>query len=775
MGASSPGHRPTGQAHFGGRIGPDWRDSEPWWPPQPAPPDGAPNIVLVVLDDVGFAQLGCYGSDIETPTFDGLAARGVRLANFHTTSLCSPTRACLLTGRNHHRSGMGRIAELAVGYPGYWGRPPRENGYLSEILRASGYATYAVGKWHLTPENEVSMAASRTTWPLARGFDRWYGFHGGETHQFVPALYHDNHAVRPPASIEDGYHLTDDLADRAIEFLSDLRAADSSKPFFLYLATAACHSPHQPPARWRERYRGRFSLGWDAWREQIFARQLASGLLPTSTVLSARPAWVPAWENLDKTERAVAARFMECFAGFLSHTDEQIARVLAFLADLGDADNTIVVVVSDNGASSEGGAAGSINDVRLLNMDPAGTEEMFARLDEIGGPLSHNNYPWGWTMAGNTPFRRWKREVHQGGVADPCIIYWPAGSVEPGGIRRQFTHAIDVLPTLAELAGIELPAQIDGVEQTALDGVSFGYLLPPGTQTAQERHETQYFEMFGSRAIYHQGWKAVTFHPVGPLYDDQDWNAPFDEDVWELYHVAEDPSESADLAGQHPGLVRELTALWWEQAERNQVLPLDNRVLWAVVDRQRGRHQAGDRFRYFPGRAQVPESAAVNVRNRSHAIIVDVTIPGVGPADGVLLAFGSALGGWSLHILGAKIRYVHNLYGKERHVIESGEPVGPGEHRIEYLFTKDEDLGGIGVLHCDGLEVGRGTVPRFTPAEFNGVGAGLTCGYEWGPAVGTGYTAPFPFPGTIRRAVIEPTGPVVRDLLAEVAAILSEQ
>jgi len=378
-------------------------------------------------------------------------------------------------------------------------------------------------------------------------------------------------------------------------------------------------------------------------------------------------------------------------------------------------------------------------------------------------------------MAGNTPLRRWKREVHQGGVADPCIISWPAGPVERGGIRRQFTHAIDVLPTLAELAGLELPDQIDGVEQASLDGVSFGYLLPPGTQAAPERHETQYFEMFGSRAIYHKGWKAVTFHPVGPLYDDQDWNAPFDEDVWELYHVAEDPSETADLAAQHPDLVSQLTALWWEEASRNQVLPLDNRVLWALASLKRGRHQVGDRFRYFPGRAQVPEPVAVNVRNRSHAITIDVAIPGAGATDGVLLAMGSALGGWSLHILGAQLRYVHNLYGKERHVIESGEPVGPGEHRIEYVFTKDEGPGGIGVLRCDGREVGRGTVATFTPAEFNAAGAGLTCGYEWGPAVGTGYTAPFPFPGTIRRAVIETTGPVVRDLLAELAAILSEQ
>ena len=759
---------------FGGRIGRDWRDSEPWWPAEPAPPAGAPNIVLVVLDDVGYAQLGCYGSDIQTPVLDGLAGSGVRLSNFHTTSLCSPTRACLLTGRNHHRSGMGRVADLAVGYPGYWGKPPRENGYLSEILRGAGYATYAVGKWHLSPEDETNMAASRATWPLARGFDRWYGFHGGETHQFAPALYEDNHSMRAPESMQDGYHLTDDLADRAIEFLSDLRAVDVDKPFFLYFATGACHSPHQPPPRWREHYRGRFDLGWDAWRAQIFERQLAAGLVPASTALSERPGWVPAWDSLDERDKEVAARFMECFAGFLSHTDEQIGRVLDFLGEIGDRDNTIVVVVSDNGASAEGGATGSINDVRMLNLDPASNEEMHERIDEIGGPLTHNNYPWGWTMAGNTPFRRWKREVHEGGIADPCIISWPVSAFDNGGIRLQFTHAVDVLPTLAELAGLALPAEIEGIEQSAIDGVSFAYLLGRDGATAPERHETQYAEMFGSRAIYHQGWKAVTFHPVGPLYDDQDPNAPFDEDVWELYHVRDDLAETVDLAAQHPDLLKALIERWWQEARRNQVLPLDNRVLWALVHPKPDHRRPRDLFRYFPGGAQVPESVAVNVRNRSHALTVDVTVTDRA-RDGVLLALGSALGGWSLHILDAKIRYVHNLYGKERHTIAAAETLVPGEHRIEFVFAKDEGLGGVGVLRCDGREVARDTIPRFTPSGFNGVGVGVTCGYEWGPAVGAGYAAPFPFAGTIRRATVETRGPVVRDPLAELEAILAEQ
>jgi arylsulfatase A-like enzyme len=760
---------------FGGRIGRDWHDSEPWWPPEPTPPAGAPNVLLVVLDDVGYAQLGCYGSDIETPVLDGLASEGVLLSNFHTTSLCSPTRACLLTGRNHHRSGMGRIAELAIGYPGYWGKPPRQNGYLSEILRAAGYATYAVGKWHLSPEDETNMAASRATWPLARGFDRWYGFHGGETNQFVPALYQDNHSARPPKSIEDGYHLSEDLADRAIEFVGDLRAVDASKPFLLYFATGACHAPHQPPARWLDRYRGRFDLGWDAWREQTFGRQLAAGLFPESTVLSQRPAWVPPWDSLSGEDKVVAARFMECFAGFLSHADEQIGRVLDFLADTRDLDNTIVVAVSDNGASSEGGPTGTINDVRMINLDPPSAAEMHSRLSEIGGPLSHNNYPWGWTMAGNAPFRRWKREVHEGGVADPCIVAWRRGGFDSGAIRGQFAHAIDVLPTILELAGVQPQAQLDGIAQSPLDGVGFGYLLAPGTAEAAERHETQYFEMFGSRAIYHKGWKAVTFHPVGPLYDEQNPNDPFDDDVWELYHVAADLSESRDLAGQHPERLRQLIDLWWAEAGRNQVLPLDNRVLWALLNPRPDHRRPRDVYRYFPGGAQVPESVAVNVRNRSHLIAVEIVVPDAGRTDGVLLALGSALGGWSLHILDGNVRYVHNLYGKERHVVCGAWPVTPGRHLVEYSFTKDSGPGGTGVLRCDGRELATQQIPQFTISGFNGVGAGLTCGYELGPAIGTGYTAPFPFAGTILRATVQPTSPVVRDPLAELEAILAEQ
>jgi len=698
------------------------------------------------------------------------------LANFHTTALCSPTRACLLTGRNHHRNGMGRVADLAMGYPGYWGMIPRENGFLSEILRAHGYASYAVGKWHLTPDDEVSMAASRASWPLGRGFDRWYGFHGGETHQFAPALYHDNHAVLAPGSYESGYHLSADLANRAIEFLSDLRAVDEEQPFFCYLATGACHSPHHAPAEWIARYRGQFDGGWDAWRDATFARQLQSGLLPAGTALSPRPAWVPAWDELTPEDQAVAARFMECFAAYLSYTDAQIGRVIEYLGETGDLDDTVIMLCSDNGASSEGGPRGSINDVRSYNGAATGRRELRDRIDELGGPSTHNNYPWGWTMAGNTPFKRWKREVHEGGVADPCIIRLPASvrGTDAGGIRHQFAHAIDVLPTVLELVGIAPPSMIDSVSQSSIDGTSFGYALTD--RDASGRHDTQYFEMLGSRAIYHDGWKAVTFHALGNMYDDGlDANAPFDDDVWELYHVAEDLSETQDLAAKEPERLAEMIELWWQEARRNDVLPLDNRPLEAILHPRPRRRGSRRRYEYRPFGAPVPEASAVHLPNRGHTITAHVDLRGDGVAEGILLAMGSALGGFSFYLRDGRLRYVHNLYSKERHVIGSDEVITPGEHELAYSYSKTKGFSGTGTLLVDGRAVGVGEIPLFTPMSFSGTGGGLTCGYEMGPAVGDDYVAPFRCNAGIRRVVVEVSGDHERDPMAVFQAIMSEQ
>jgi arylsulfatase len=761
---------------FEGVIGDDWRTSTPWWPAEPAPPAGAPNVVLVVLDDVGFAQLGCYGSDISTPTIDALADGGVRLTNFHTTGLCSPTRACLLTGRNHHRNGLGRVADLAVGYPGYNGEIPKENGFLSEILRQHGYATYAVGKWHLTPDDQTHMGAPRQSWPLARGFDRWYGFHGGETHQFVPALYHDNHSVPPPRTVEQGYHLSADLADEAIRQLADLRAVDVDRRFFLYFCTGACHSPHQAPREWIDRYRGHFDEGWDRWREATFARQLATGLLPAGAELAPRPPWVPAWDELSTDEQHVAARFMECFAAFLSYTDAQLGRLLDFLDETGDRDNTLVVLVSDNGASAEGGAGGSINDARMQNFDFTSTDELLRRIDELGGPTTHNNYPWGWTMAGNTPFKRWKREVHEGGVADPCIINWPARVAAGGQVRRQFAHAVDILPTVLELVGVEAPEAIEYVPQTSVDGISFAPLLGSDGTDLPSCRATQYFEMFGSRAVYHDGWKAVTFKPIGPLYDDGiNWNAPFSEDRWELYHVAEDPAELHDLAADHPELLEALVARWWDEARRNQVLPLDNRVLHTLAHPKPDWRLPRLRATYYPHTSPVPEAVAAAVQNRGHAIEVDVTIPEGEAAQGVLLAQGSVLGGYSLHLKDGRLRYVHNLYGKHRDLLEDGTALPPGRHTVELRFERDETPGGPARLLVDGQVVAEAQLGAFTVSCFNGTNAGLTCGYEFGPAVGDDYEAPFRCTATIHRATVTLSEHVPPNPLVEFDRIMAEQ
>ena len=760
---------------FAGVIGPTWRESTPWWPPEPAPPAGAPNVALIVLDDVGFAQLGCYGSDIATPNIDGLAAGGVRLANFHTTSLCSPTRSCLLTGRNHHSNGMGRVADLALGYPGYSGRIPRENLFVSEVLAAHGYAAYAVGKWHLTPEDETHMAAPRESWPLGRGFQRWYGFHGGETHQFVPSLYHDNHSVAAPRSFADGYHLTVDLADRAIEFLGDLRAVDAEQPFFLYFATGACHSPHHAPADWIEQYRGRFDRGWDTWREQTFARQLALGLLPANTQLSPRPHWVPAWDDLKPADQRVAARFMECFAAYLAHADQQIGRVLAFIDQLGELDDTLVILVSDNGASAEGGARGSINDARLWNGMAAGRRELRARIDEIGGPTAHNNYPWGWTMAGNTPFKRWKREVHEGGVADPCIVSWPNGIRARNVIRHQFTHAIDVTPTVLELVGIAAPESVGGIVASAIEGTSFAYLID--SADAEERHHAQYFEMLGSRGIYHDGWKAVTFKPLGHMYDDGlDPDAPFDDDVWELYRVADDLSECNDLASAHPEKLRELIDLWWQEAAAYHVLPLDNRPLAALLNPRPRRAQSDrTRYTYFPNGSLVPEDVAVNVRNRAHTITAYVDIPDGLAVEGVLLALGSVLGGFSFSVLDGCLHYVHNLAGIEQQRITSTHRVPAGPHALAFECASTGDYTGTGRLLLDGELVGEGPLARLTPARFSITGGGLTCGYELGPAVSSEYEAPFRFNAALHRVVVDVSGAPSIDPEADFEAIMSEQ
>jgi arylsulfatase A-like enzyme len=752
---------------FAGVAGRTLEESTPSWPPLPSAPAGAPNVVIVLLDDVGYAQFGCYGSDIATPTFDRLAAGGLRYSNFHTTALCSPTRACLLTGRNHHRSGMGRIVEFASGFPGYDATMPKANGMLSEVLVGNGYATFAVGKWHLAPAADMAMGASRERWPLGRGFERFYGFLGGETDQYHPDLVHDNHQVDPPSTPEQGYHLSEDLADRAIGYLADLRAFSADRPFLLYLAMGACHAPHHVPASYRERSRGRFDQGWDRWREEVFARQQASGLLPPGTRLSERPAWVAAWDSLSDDERRLYARMMEVFAGFLEHTDAQVGRVLDFVESLGELDNTVVLVMSDNGASAEGGPRGSFNENYFFNMVPESLEENLRRIDDLGGPDAHNHYPWGWAWAGNTPLKRWKRETHEGGVTDPLIVWWPQGLGQRGGVRHQYVHAIDVMPTLLDAIGIPPPTELAGVVQQPLDGASFRATFDD--PAAPSPRSTQYYEMLGCRAIYDDGWKAVTFHPmVGYGYEGSDPMLPFDEDPWELYHVAEDLSETVDLAAAEPDRLRRLVDLWWSEAERNQVLPLNNQP-----GRHGDRRHRRERYEYQAGIGVLPAAVAPNLRNRGFRIVTELDLPADG-ADGVIVSHGGGAGGYSLYLQDRRVHWTYNWLGAQVTTVSSDEDLPAGRLEVELTFTPTGRFQGDVVISRDGAPIGKGHVPATTPVTYGLVG--FTVGYQRGTPVSPTYSSPFPLrKDVLRRVVIEPDGYEYRDPPAEERAGVAMQ
>ena len=567
---------------FPGVIGRTADESSPAWPAPTRARTGAPNVLFVVLDDTGFGQLGCYGSPIATPTFDALAADGLRFTNMHTTALCSPSRSCIVTGRNHHSNGMACITEFATGYPGYNGIMPFENGMLSEMLLEHGYGTYMVGKWHLTPSVYETAAGPYDRWPLGRGFQRFYGFLGGDTSQWYPELVYDNHPVEPPKTPEEGYHLTEDLVDKSIEFITDLRQIDPDKPFYLHLCFGATHAPHHVPKEWADRYAGQFDDGWDAYREKVFARQKELGILPADAELSRHDPDVPDWASLSPEARKLSARMMEVFAGFLSHTDHHLGRLLDFLREQGVLDNTIVMVISDNGASAEGGPGGTTNEAQFFNNAQETLEESLAVIDEIGGPEHFNHYPWGWTWAGNTPFRRWKRETYRGGSTDPFIVSWPAGVKARGEVRTQYAHIIDMVPTVLDLLGVEPPAAIRGVTQAPIQGVSFAHALDDAA--APSRHHVQYFEMLGHRAIYKDGWRAVCPWP-GPSFAEAGTGfgnpisaeklAELDATGWELYHIDEDPAENHDLAAEHRDKLIELIGTWYVEAGKYDVMPVD--------------------------------------------------------------------------------------------------------------------------------------------------------------------------------------------------------
>jgi arylsulfatase len=768
---------------FKGVINIDIRDSVPDWEPytQPIAPDGAPNVLYIVLDDVGFSAMEPFGGMIETPNINRIAERGLTYTNFHTTALCSPTRACLLTGRNHTTNGMACITEASAGFPNQNGHIPFECGTLAEVLGERGWNTYAVGKWHLTAADEMNLASRKTQWPLGRGFERFYGFLGAETNQWYPDLFYDNHPVEQPCSPEEGYHFGVDIANKALEFIQDAKAIAPDKPFFLYYCPGACHAPHHVPKEWADRYAGKFELGYEAYREAVFERQKQMGVVTDKAELSPiNPygdeksddgnGWpeldtVRRWDSLSQDEKRLFCRMAEVYAGFLTHADHQIGRLLAYLEDSGQLDNTLIVLVSDNGASGEGGPNGSVNENKIFNGIPDRIEDNLPFLEELGGPSTYNHYPTGWAFAFNTPFKLWKRYSNwEGGTADPMIVSWPS-QISNVGLRRQFVHAIDIVPTVYECLGVEPPDVVKGYTQHAIEGVSFAATFPDAH--AKTHKQTQFFSMLGTRAIWHQGWKAAAVSPASP----ESW-PNFGAQRWELFDTENDPSECHDLAAEQPQKLQELIALWWAEAGRYNAFPLETRNAVEILGTERP-HLAKPQTRhiYYPGGAEIPESAAPNLRNRSYTIAVELTI-NTEEAGGVLFAQGSRFGGHALYLKDGKLKYVYNFVGLQEQVIESTEPVPLGHVVLSASFERAGTTmpsEGVLTLHVRDQTVGEGRI-KTQPGYFSLAGEGLNVGRDGGEAVTDDYPGASPWTfagGTIHKAIVDVSGEPFIDLAQE--------
>lgn len=710
-------------------------DGEPAWPAAPRPRPGAPNVVLVVLDDCGFSQLGCYGASIRTPAIDRLAANGLRFTNFHVTAMCSPTRSSLLTGRNHHAVGMGYLADFDTGFDNARGAISPKAATLAEMLREGGYGTYALGKWHLTPPAECSPVGPFRNWPTQRGFDRWYGFLGGEDDQYAPELWEDQHFA--PLPERDDYHLSEDLVDRAQAYLADHVTTTPDRPFFLYLAFGACHAPHQAPRAFIEPYGGAFDAGWDAERETVLARQKAMGIVPPETALPDHNADVTPWDAVREDARPLMCRMQEVFAGFTTHTDAQIGRLVAFLDRHGLTGNTLLVVMSDNGASGEGGEFGSENEYRYFLGLPDTLEENLAAIDRLGGPRTHNHYPSGWAQAGNTPLKMYKKFTFGGGIRAPLILHWPDGIADAGGLRPQFHHAIDIVPTVLELAGVAAPSAYRGVEQLPIHGTSLAYAFDDAG--AASRRTTQYFEMGGQRGIYHDGWKAVTRHRSG---------TPFADDVWELYDLADDPSETRDLSHAHPGRRRALVDLWWEEARRNGVLPLDDRAQARAFARDPAT-TARREFVMLPGTRLLTPVSGPNFAMRSFRIEARVAALAGGEA-GVLFAYGRRAAGFALYLKDGRLCFDYNLAGRHS-ILRSRDPLAGGLTRLAGTLVLDAGRARV-ELSGDGTPLGAADLPMGFPGGFGLLSA--QCGMNYPSPVSEEYAAPFRFTGVLESVAI---------------------
>jgi arylsulfatase A-like enzyme len=750
---------------FKGKIGTTIKESRPWWPDSVKPPSGAPNILIVLFDDVGFSDFGCYGSPIRTPAIDRLAVQGLRYSGFHTTAMCSTTRSALLTGRNHHSVGVGCLANFDSGYPGYRGKIAREAGTIAEMLRPHGYRNYIVGKWHVTPLTESGPTGPFDGWPLGRGFDHFYGFLDAETDQYSPELVVDNTHIEPPGSFESGYHLTADLVDQSIRYIADHTANLADFPWLVWLAFGACHAPHQAPFDLIAHYDSVFKAGWDIERDRRIARQKEIGLIPKNTRLPARNDGVFSWDEHSPDEQRLFARLQAAYAAMLDHADQHIGRLVDFLERAKLRDNTIVIVMSDNGASQEGGPLGQVNAMGPYNFRPETLQEKIRRIDDIGGPDTHSNFPFGWAMAANTPLRRYKQNTHGGGIRDPFVISWPKGISARGEIRHQFAHACDLVPTLLDVIGVKAPPAIERVSQQPIEGVSFAASLKDSN--APTKATPQYFEMFGHRGLWEDGWKAVAYHPPG---------TPFETDKWELFHLDADFSETNDLASAQPEKLKQMIGRWWEEADKHKVLPLDDRFGYRFVENAARFHGPRRNFVFHYGMGHVPTDVAPDVRSRGYLITADVEILDR-KNEGVLIAHGDATSGYSLYVRNGRLFHDLNIGGNHQ-VIESNKPVPVGSCRLGVRVRrgrhKSPPLGrGIG-LSGYGKDIPKSVLDNIGMSSYElmindePVGkletrlgfitliswSGLDIGRDRGSPV-SHYKAPFEFTGNLLKVTVD--------------------
>jgi arylsulfatase A-like enzyme len=709
---------------FEGTLPFDAKDPEATFPPiEPLrPPAGAPNVLVILLDDVGFGASSAFGGPCQTPTAERLAASGLKYNRFHTTALCAPTRAALLTGRNHHSVGMGVITELATSAPGYSSIRPNTCAPLAQTMRLNGYSTAQFGKCHEVPVWQSSPMGPFDAWPTGSGFEYFYGFIGGETNQYYPAIYEGTTPVEPETTPEEGYHFTADMTGKAIRWIRQQKSLMPDKPFFVYYAPGATHAPHHVPTEWSDKYKGRFDLGWDSLREEILARQKELGVIPPGTELTERHDEIPAWDDMPDQLKPVLARQMEVYAGFLEHTDHHIGRLVDALDDLSVLEDTLVYyIIGDNGASAEGTINGSFNETFIFNGAAAlETPEFVAsRIDEFGTPNAYNHFAVGWAHAMDTPLQ-WTKQVasHWGGTRNGTIVHWPRGFAARGEVRSQFHHVIDVAPTVLEVAGLPQPTVVDGVAQLPMEGVSMAYSFDQAD--AADRHQTQYFEMFCNRGIYHQGWTAVTRHSTPWVM------APppaLDDDVWELYDTSTDWSQARNLAAERPEKLAELQQLWLEEARRYNVLPLDDRRIERFNSDLAGRPVLvkGNSQLLFGDMGRLSEASILNIKNKSHAVTAEVVVP-ESRAEGVIIAQGGAFAGWSLYAKNGKPRYCYNLLGLQRFTIGADAAIPTGTHQVRMEFAYDGGglaKGGAVTLYVDGEQVGKGRVEGTVPMVFS--------------------------------------------------------